>query len=353
MNRFHQFVKPIQLALIIAAFAVGIGYASGFLQAGGQDPTSPMPFSDLKKSNESDSPKSGISPQVQSAETESDTQAPPKKIGEAQRLVQNSIELLRKHSIQSTLRQRGMLFDTELITHGTYIQAEGGKGGTRIELSIETQNLKLEAKMVNDGAYFFRQVVSRDATSATPDSDSNKQTALPTVERINLRQIRNRFADDESWPGHWIAYGGLYLFMDQARRSFHFGPPAKKEIKGKPCSVIRGTWKPDRLAMLLPDQKESILAKQALNWKRIPQHIPLEIEIYFLTQGNLANFPFRIVFYRPTEELLEGIKKNPVLITEYTDPQIIDIPAKSTFQFNADENEVVDITEDFIASMSQ
>ena len=257
-----------------------------------------------------------------------------------------------------------MLFGTELIASGTYLHADGGKGGVKTELELQTKNLNLQVEMVNDGVFFFRRVKSmneeesavedeisnEDETSAEEESSIDDKNA-PSVERINLRQVREEVSSDHTWPGHWIAFGGLYTFLDQSRRCFDFGPIVTKKIKGEEFDVLKGTWKPEKLASLVPAQKGSILNHHAINWQRIPKQIPLEVEIYFSKQGELSGFPFRIVFYRPNEELLDNMRNVPVLITEYSDAQFIETPVHADFQFNADENEVVDITEDFLISL--
>ena len=247
-----------------------------------------------------------------------------------------------------------MLFGTELIASGSYLQADGGQGGVRTELELQTMNLSLHVEMVNDGVFFFRRVKSTNEESSVARNEETIDTeAAPSVERINLRQIREEAASDEIWPGHWIAFGGLYLFMDQARRCFDFGSIETKNIKGEEYDVLIGTWKPEKLASLVPTQKDLIIKRHAINWQRIPQQIPLEVEIYFCKQGELAGFPYRIVFYRPNEELLDHVRNVPVLITEYADPEFIETPVQSDFQFNADENEVVDITENFLGSLKR
>lgn len=273
-------------------------------------------------------------------------------LSESQKLVKKSIELLRTKSIRSGLRQRGILFDTKLETHGTYLQADGGKGGTRISLEIESESLKLDVQMINDGVYFFRKIRTKRGGNILSSVDSAKgKPGEPIVERINLRLVRERYAHDKSWPGHWIAFGGLYLFMDQARKAFDFDKPGTGKIKGIQYSLLKGVWKPEKLALLVPDQKGSILNRKTLDWKRIPRQIPLEIEVYLVESGPLAGFPYRIVFYRPADDLLEGIKRSVVLVTEYSDPEIVDTPSQGEFQFNADENEVRDVTDEFINSI--
>lgn len=267
-------------------------------------------------------------------------------------LLQNSLYLLRTRSLKASLRQRGVLFETELVASGNYLHADGGKGGVRTELEIQTRHLHWNVLMVNDGVYYFRQIQSAD-TPAPSLSDLRQPDApaTPRVERIHLRQIREKYSDAEVWSGHWIAFGGLYLFMDQVRRSFDWTAPREQQIRGQTCHVISGTWKPEKLASLVPEQRDAILERRALDWQRIPPQIPLQIELYLVKEGDLAGFPLRIIFYRPDAELLEGIRNRPVLITEFSDTTLIDTPPQTDFQFNAAENEVIDKTEDFLISL--
>lgn len=349
MKRIYQDRWHLLLSLSVLAVLACFGLGTRYLKAGNQ-----------QNKKQAQSPKARIGGKTVSATVEGKTSHPanavaivPRNLSESQKLLKKSIELLRTTSIRSGLRQQGILFDTELKTTGTYLQADGGKGGTRISLEIKSKNLHLDIQMVNDGVYFFRKIVTKNVANMLPRVDSTSgETVEPTVERINLRLIRDRYAHDKSWPGHWIAFGGLYLFMDQARKAFDFEKPGTGKIKGIQYSLLKGVWKPEKLALLVPDQKASILNRKALDWKRIPRQIPLEIEIYFVESGRLAGFPYRVVFYRPTDDLLEGIKRLPVLATEYSDPEIVDTPSQSEFQFNADENEVRDVTDDFINSIN-
>ena len=369
MSQIRRLFSPVHLVLALLAIGLGWFVCSRILQAAGQQ-SGGLVSPDL--SFEKDSFQQGASPGTRKGVGFPEGQQPPALAGEGandgkssakssesaenpdalrtQELLTRSITLLREKNIRCSVKQRGMLFGTELISSGSYLQAEGGRGGVKTELTIQTRNLDLQVKMVNDGVYFFRQIVTRDET-AIPDDPGWNGLIQPTVERVNLRKIKEVFERDSAWPGHWIAYGGLYLFMEQTRKSFDFGKIRNSNVKEMRVQVLRGVWKPEKLAQLIPEQKELILGKRSLNWKVIPRHIPLEVEIFFVAEGKLAGFPYRVVFYRPNEELLEGIRKIPVLVTEYSEPKLIETPLQSDFQFNAGQNEVNDITDEFILSL--
>ena len=340
--KLNQVFNPLFLVIAVLSLVLYAGWGTKFIAAGSQEGSTSTTATAEKLSNQ-DAKES----EAEESEIEKASEA---DLAETKALLQKSVSLLRGKSIQSKIRQRAMLFDTEVISNGIYLQADGGKGGTKIELEVQTQHLELSIRMINDGVYFFRQV--RQLNESVSDEANDLQAkSVPTVERINLRQIREEYTGAVAWPGHWISFGGLYLFMDQARRSFAFGPVRQKEIKNVTYDVVTGVWKPEVLAKLVPSQKENILDRHSINWQKIPQHIPLEVDIYFVQKGPLAGFPLRIVFFRPTDELLEGIKKTPVLITEYSDPIEIDTPLQSDFQFNANKNEVSDVTDAFLSSL--
>ena len=380
--KLNQLFSPTILVAALLVIAVWGGIGQNFLSAGSWNSAWQESSNLLKESKQQHPPvgrepvrdQSGdrsIEPPVanpKSPDTEKQDNAPSKtkenqgeeeplpefNNEESRELLKNSLTFLRNKSLTSSIRQRGMLFGTEVIASGKYLHADGGKGGARTELELQTQNLSLDIVMVNDGVYFFRQVksASQSAESGTGNEVAGTP-APPTVERINLRTIREKMTEAEVWSGQWIAFGGLYLFMDQVRRSFDWRAPQVKKIRGESYQVITGTWKPEKLASLVPSQKKAIIGRRSLDWKRIPHQIPLQIEIYLVKDGELAGFPYRVIFYRPSEELLEGIRNTPVLITEFSDPVIIETPAQADFQFNAAENEVVDKTDEFLNSLQK
>jgi len=267
-------------------------------------------------------------------------------------LVKRSHTLLRDQSFKASIKQRAFIFKKEVVSTGTYLQADGGTGGVRIELDIRTEHLDLKVRLFNDGVYFFRETVDKAAVAAAAVNLGNDRVkSLSRIESVNLRRMNDQLSKDPHWPGRWIAFGGLYLFMQQTQKCFNFSAPTERTIGDTKVLVTRGTWKPGKLALVLPEQKESILNSSTINLNRIPPQIPTEVELYFLADGKLKDLPRRIVFYRPDSDMANGGSQIPILVTDYVDAQFIDTPEAREFQFSAEKNEVFDITNEFLSEV--
>lgn len=264
-------------------------------------------------------------------------------------LVKRSHALIRDQSFKASIKQRAFIFKKEVVSTGSYLQADGGKGGVRIELDIRTEHLDLKVRLFNDGVYFFRETVDNAAVAAVAaNTETGKVKSLSRIESVNLRRMNDQLSKDPHWPGRWIAFGGLYLFMQQTQKCFDFSTPNETTIGDTKVLLTRGTWKPEKLAMVLPEQKESILNSSTINLNRIPPQIPTEVELYFFADGKLKDMPRRIVFYRPDSDMANEGKQIPILVTDYVDLQFIDTPEAREFQFSAEKNEVFDITNEFL-----
>lgn len=265
-------------------------------------------------------------------------------------LVKSSHALLGTQSFKANIQQRAFIFGKEVISTGTYLQADGGRGGVRIDLGIRTEHLDLEVRMFNDGTYFFRETIDKTAL-LKEDSTSPQLQPTHKIESVNLRRMSDQLSKDPHWPGRWIAFGGLYLFMQQMQKCFNFSTPVERMIGETNVLVTRGTWKPEKLVLVLPEQKDSILNSATINLNKIPPQIPTEIELYCHADGVLKDLPRRIVFYRPDSELTNGGKQIPILVTDYVDAEFIDTPEARRFRFSANEFKVHDITDEFLSEV--
>ena len=267
-------------------------------------------------------------------------------------MVKSSHALLGAQSFKANIQQRAFLFGKEVVSTGTYLQADGGRGGVRIELGIRTEHLDLQVRMFNDGAYFFRETIDKTAMLAK-DSTTVSPQLTPThkIESVNLRRMSDQLSKDPHWPGRWIAFGGLYLFMQQIQKCFNFSTPIERMIGETKVLVTRGTWKPEKLVLVMPEQKDSILNSATINLNKIPPQIPTEIELYCHAEGPLQHLPRRIVFYRPDSELTNGGNQIPILVTDYVDSEFIDTPEAREFRFSANEFKVYDITDEFLSEV--
>jgi hypothetical protein len=96
-----------------------------------------------------------------------------------------------------------------------------------------------------------------------------------------------------------IGAGGLGGLLRELRRNFRFELDRQTELLGVPVSVLRGRWQPERLATLLPEQKDAIVQGKQPKYGKLPRHLPTSV---VLMLGARDLFPYRIEYRRDDAE---------------------------------------------------
>ena len=131
-----------------------------------------------------------------------------------------------------------------------------------------------------------------------------------TLSRIDVSRVR--LALDEhppaavgANPSQGFPLGGLPRLLQSLETSFHFTSASESQLDRVPVWTIEGRWTPEKLAELLPDQKEKILAGKGADVGKLPEQIPDRV---ILMVGRDDLFPYRIEYWRHSA----GNAKSPI-----------------------------------------
>ena len=91
----------------------------------------------------------------------------------------------------------------------------------------------------------------------------------------------------------WLAVGGLPQLIAALAENFQFSTPQAVRSDKVSLWLVDGRWKTDKLAELLPDQKEKILAGGPADLTRLSAQLPTEVRVV-LGQSDLLP-PHRVL----------------------------------------------------------
>ncbi len=189
-------------------------------------------------------------------------------------------------SLAAKIRQRISLFGQQLVGSGVYWQQ--GKGdGRRYRLELKVQ--------VGESVASVEQICTGPELWLLEDLLN-----VPLLTRIDLLKVRDALSHNPSArvaPAFALAVpiGGLPNLLENLQAAFQFGNAEEKKLDQLSVYRIEGQWKPAALAELLPDQRDKLLAGEAVDWKKVPEQIPQRI---VLTLGQDDLFPYRIEYLR-------------------------------------------------------
>lgn len=218
----------------------------------------------------------------------------------AQDLLGRAIQVIEGHrSVSASIIQEGNVFGQKTLGEGEYLQQRvGGQMLFHLELRIQVGDDASSLVHVRDGnghLWVYQMLPGN----------------VPTLTRIDVKRVEQVMAETGHSPmldqvGKWPGLGGLSKLLRGLHDSFQFTPDGEMLLEGQ-RSVwrLRGRWKPDRLAKLLPDQQEAIEAGQPADLDRLPQHAPDQV-LLFLGKEDL--FPYRLEYLRRTSERRDGKK---------------------------------------------
>lgn len=189
-------------------------------------------------------------------------------------------------SVDAKARHRVQLFGREWIGTGRYLQGPPGSLRMRLELKIQTGDQASSLLHVADGRTLWTRT----------DIDGS-----PTLARVDLTKVA---ASDgsagmlETTAELPLGPGGLPVALDSLASSFQFRQVREAKIGRLAGYEVLGAWKPERLALFLPEQAEAIQAGQPADLERLPPYLPTHV-VLFLGQDDLI--PYRIDYRRKTD----------------------------------------------------
>jgi hypothetical protein len=189
-------------------------------------------------------------------------------------------------SLAAKIRQQINLFGHQLVGSGIYWQQ--GRGDQR--------RFRLELKVpLGDGLTSFEQVST--GHELWVHEDLLDHSALTKIDLDRVRAALSRYPQQRATPAFSTSLptGGLPKLLENLNASFQFVSAEEKKLDQLSVWRVEGGWRPAALAELLPEQKERLLAAQAVDWSKVPAQIPQRV---VLTLGHDDLFPYRIEYLR-------------------------------------------------------
>ncbi len=218
-------------------------------------------------------------------------------------IMQAALESVRgQDSISARLRQQVNLLGHQLAGPGLYLQqGRGAARKFRLEMSIQRAQASSTISHVADGRFLWIY------------ENLNGQ---PQLKIVDLRRVRDELNthNPQSAPAvsESLAMGGLPRMLADLQAGFQFLPISETYLGDVPVHELRGVWRPEPLAKLLPDQVDAIRAGNAVRLDGLPMQVPHEVVIYIGKQGG---FPHRVEYHRLNKEA-EGPRTTAVVILE-------------------------------------
>ncbi len=253
-------------------------------------------------------------------------------------------QLLALPAADIKLRQKARLFGQEVTGSGTYLQKQSPRGLLlRLDLKLQVGDQMSSLQQVCDGRFLW---IRRDAANTV------------SVGRVDLERIRDaiRSSGRTSWvdaSSNWLAVGGLAQLLAALGESFQFSAPQAVRTDKASLWVVDGRWKPARLAELLPNQRDAILAGQAADPARLPPQLPTDVRVV-LGQSDLM--PYRIEYRRavpsgntPPPEAAQTEPNVVLEILAIRRPQDLD---PGLFAYEPGNQEVTDYTDLYVQALN-
>ena len=177
------------------------------------------------------------------------------EISGQQLVAEAASRLALQPAVAAKIRQRGLLMGQELVGSGAYQQVlSEGRTRIRLELRLQVDERQTTLLQISDGVVLWIR------------RDDDAQRAVGYVNLRLVREAASRAGVDQvgSLSPESLAIGGLSQLLQGLERNFDFGPPVEESLVNVPVWTVRGRWKKERLAELVPDRKEQILSGAAV-----------------------------------------------------------------------------------------
>jgi hypothetical protein len=204
---------------------------------------------------------------------------------QAEQLLAKAIAAVdQPQALSAKVRNQAELFDRRLSGTGQYLQqGPPAERRTRFEMKCQVADATTTLIEICDGRYFWTY---RDL----PDGRS--------LNRIDMFRVRTAFEQagrPPSLPPAMLAVGGLPKLLGDMQHCFRFERINPGKVGETAVWMIDGTWRSAALAIAAPDLKGAIESGRAIDYGKLPQHLP-ERMVICLGQQDLM--PLRIEYLR-------------------------------------------------------
>lgn len=259
-------------------------------------------------------------------------------------LAQSVATLKRGPALEMKLRHTTRWFEQELAGSGTYLQSQSPRGLLlRLELRLSVGDQQSSLQQVCDGRFLW---IRRELPGGA------------SLGRVDMDRMRQALGSEDHpyWAGATassLAVGGLPQLLTALAENFQFSMPRTVQSDDTLLWAFAGRWKPERLATLLPDQQERILAGATPDLARLPGQLPTEVRIV-LRQSDLL--PSRIEYRRTLGDRDKSAGKTrgppPMVVLEILEIQRHETLDENLFCYQPGNQEVADFTELYLESLA-
>jgi len=241
-----------------------------------------------------------------------------------------------RHSISAQIRQEVELFGQRLVGSGAYLELRTDRARlSRLELRTQLGQQTGSLVQVCDGENLWthRRLL---------DDGKLDRVDLARVERALKKAGRS---GDEPLPAYLGNLCGLGRLLRGLKRNFLFttAQPGLWGPEERPVWRLSGRWTPERLAEILPDQKDAIARGEPPDLSALPPPLPEEV-VLLLGQTDL--FPYRVEFHRP------GSARRRVLLTMDLFDVAFDLPVDpARFRYAPGDVSYADRTKEVVESL--
>jgi hypothetical protein len=260
-----------------------------------------------------------------------------------QELVEQAVEqLAQQPTLAAKIRQRAHILGKELVGSGTYQQVRAD----------ERTLMRMELKLQVDGQLVSLQQVSDGVTLWSRRDQANKKT----VTYVNLQRIRDALNRDRAGQipdaPVMLAIGGLRQLLDEFQKNFVFGEARQGQIGDVPVWVVRGHWRKEALAAMLPQQTEQILAGQQVDLSELPPHFPDTVTLALGRDAFIPLFPYRVEYARRKSATapvsIDESNLLPLVTMELFEVKRHVPPDRRIFAYELGDQPVEDITDRYL-----
>lgn len=215
-------------------------------------------------------------------------------LAEANQLLSKSVKMIEsQHSISADVAHFTDLFGKKLLGKGVYCEDRSGpRPLVRFELKVPIGESESTLLQISDGKFLWIYRVFMENAY---------------LDRVDLERIAAALTEQGRAGQGAPASGGLGMLDSAAlsgaaglimslREAFSFDMAERETLYDTPVWKLRGRWRGDRLAALLPDQAEAIeQGRGEVDLSRLPPQLPDQV---FIWLGKDDLFPYRIEYRR-------------------------------------------------------
>ena len=185
-------------------------------------------------------------------------------------------------ALRARLRYKINMFGQQTSGPGRYLQKGQGTRLSRIEFEFGFNDTRVQLHQFSNGDFLYSLTIA--------DGRSN-------LEFVDLRQLETLGANTNSNKiSNWLSTGSLTGLLHQLAEHFTFGELSVGELDSIPVVKTVGVWNLHSLERLLEGQVDADLFEGPLDWSRLPEHLPHQVELTLGNDQRFPLFPYRIVF---------------------------------------------------------